>query len=123
MAEEMRGRVFGGEGKEAEIDGGYFSGYVKPANLKEDRKDRRFSRNQNGKRKVVVIIRERGGASVPAVFASDVRLVLARPEDAFGTGSLVVQMAMTVVQAEALVQDVQKMIDRLLGSRPTGRTN
>ena len=33
-AEEMRGRVFGGEGKEAEVDGGYFGGYVKPANQK-----------------------------------------------------------------------------------------
>jgi transposase-like protein len=27
MAEEMKGRVVGGEGKEAEIDGGYFGGY------------------------------------------------------------------------------------------------
>src|SRR6202790_261967 len=71
MAEEMKGRVVGGEGKEAEIDGGYFGGYVKPANLKEDRIDRRFARNQNGKRKVVVIIRERGGNSVPAVFHSE----------------------------------------------------
>jgi hypothetical protein len=44
---------------------------VKPANLKEDRIDRRFSRNQNGKRKVVVIVRERGGQSVPAVFHSE----------------------------------------------------
>src|SRR5258708_14692171 len=61
MAEEMRGRVVGGEGKEAEVDGGYFGGYVKPANLKEDRLDRRFAHNQSGKRKVVVIIRERGG--------------------------------------------------------------
>ena len=40
MAEEMRGRIVGGEGKEAEIDSGYFGGYVKPANLKEDRIDR-----------------------------------------------------------------------------------
>jgi hypothetical protein len=71
MAEEMRGRVVGGDGKQAEIDGGYFGGYIKPANYKEDRKDRRLARNQNGKRKVVVIIRERGGASVPAVFASE----------------------------------------------------
>ena len=54
MAEELKGRVVGGEGKEAEIDGGYFGGYVKPANLKENRRDRRFARNQNGKRKVVV---------------------------------------------------------------------
>src|SRR6266853_3826892 len=71
MAEEMRGRVVGGEGKEAEIDGGYFGGYVKPANLKEDRLDRRFASNQSGKRKVVVVIRERGGNSVPAVFGSE----------------------------------------------------
>ncbi len=33
MAAEMKGRVIGGEGKVAEVDGGYFGGYVKPANL------------------------------------------------------------------------------------------
>jgi hypothetical protein len=71
MAEEMKGRVVGGEGKVAEVDGGYFGGYNKPANLKEDRVDRRFARNQDGKRKVVVIVRERGGNSVPAVFNSE----------------------------------------------------
>ena len=71
MAEEMKGRVVGGEGKMAEVDGGYFGGYVKPANLKEKRLDRRFARNQNGKRKVVVIVRERGGNSVPAVFNTE----------------------------------------------------
>jgi hypothetical protein len=64
----MKGRVVGGEGKVAEVDGGYFGGYVKPANQKEYRRDRRLARNQNGMRKVV-IIRERGGNSVPAVFA------------------------------------------------------
>jgi hypothetical protein len=58
------------EGQER-IDGGYFGGYVKPANLNEDRIDRRFAKNQNGKRKVVVIIRERNGNSVPAVFGSE----------------------------------------------------
>lgn len=71
MAEEMKGRVVGGEGKEAEVDGGYFGGYVKPSNMKENRRDRRLLRNQNGKRKVVVIVRERGGNSVPAVFNSE----------------------------------------------------
>jgi hypothetical protein len=34
-------------------------------------RDRRLAQNQSGKRKVVVIIRERGGNSVPAVFASE----------------------------------------------------
>jgi transposase-like protein len=71
MAEEMRGRVVGGEGKVAEIDAGYFGGYVKPANLKENRKDRRFLQNQSGKRRAVVIVRERNGNSVPAVFKSE----------------------------------------------------
>jgi|ERR1700738_3359400 len=54
-------------------DGGYFGGYVKPANQKEYRRDRRFARNQNGKRKVVVVIRERGGNSVPAVFNTEAK--------------------------------------------------
>jgi transposase-like protein len=71
MAEELKGRVIGGEGKVAEVDGGYFGGYVKPANHRENRRDRRLARNQNGKRKVVVIVRERSGGSVPAVFKSE----------------------------------------------------
>jgi hypothetical protein len=44
---------------------------VKPANQREYRRDRRLSWNQNGKRKVVVVIRERGGNSVPAVFNTE----------------------------------------------------
>jgi transposase-like protein len=71
MAEELRGRVVGGNGKVAEVDGGYFGGYVKPANRKENRVDRRLAHNQSGKRKVVVVIREREGNSVPAVFKSE----------------------------------------------------
>ena len=71
MAAEMRARQLGGEGKEAEIDGGYFGGYVKPANRLENRRDRRKTENQSGKRRVVVIIRERGGDSLPAVFKSE----------------------------------------------------
>jgi ISXO2-like transposase domain len=72
MAEELKGRVVGGEGKVAEIDGGYFGGYVKPRNLAENRVDRRLARNQNGKRRVVVVIRERNGnKSVPAVFRTE----------------------------------------------------
>lgn len=71
MAEELKGRVIGGEGKTAEVDGGYFGGYVKPANQKAHRVDRRFAENQSGKRKVVVIVTERGGNSVPAVFGSE----------------------------------------------------
>ncbi|MGH8500110.1 MAG: IS1595 family transposase, partial [Methylococcales bacterium] len=71
MFEEIKGRMIGGEGTEAEIDGGYFGGYNKPANIRADRKDRRFSQNQTGKRKCVVIVRERGGNSLPAVFRTE----------------------------------------------------
>jgi hypothetical protein len=70
MPEELKGRVVGGEGEEAEVDGGYFGGYVKPANQKEYRRDCRYARSQNGKRKVVVIVRKRGGNSVPADFGT-----------------------------------------------------
>jgi ISXO2-like transposase domain len=67
MADEMKGRVIGGEGKVAEVDGGH----EKPANVKAHRRDRRFAGNQNGKRKVIVMVRERDGNSVPAVFNSE----------------------------------------------------
>jgi transposase-like protein len=71
MGREMFNRILGGEGKVCEVDGGYFGGYVKPANHKENRRDRRLAVNQNGKRQCVVIIREREGRSVPAVFQSE----------------------------------------------------
>jgi hypothetical protein len=70
-ASELKGAMVGGAGAIVETDGAYFGGYVKPANLKENRVDRRLARNQSGKRKVVVIVRERGGKTVPAVFKSE----------------------------------------------------
>jgi transposase-like protein len=54
-----------------EVDGGYFGGYVKPANNKENRRDRRKSANQSGKRQVVVVIREREGTTRPFVLKSE----------------------------------------------------
>jgi hypothetical protein len=71
MATEVRKTEVGGDGKRAEIDGGYFGGYVKPANLRENRRDRRLRQNQSGKRKVVVVIRERGGKTLPGVFRTE----------------------------------------------------
>jgi len=35
MAAESRGARVGGSGRTAEVDGGYFGGYVKPANFRE----------------------------------------------------------------------------------------
>jgi hypothetical protein len=62
----------GGEGQTVEVDGAYFGGYIKPANHKENRVDRRLAKNQNGKRQVVVVVKERGGRTVPAVFKAEV---------------------------------------------------
>lgn len=64
MAQEQNGRQLNGI---VEIDGGYFGGYVKPANEKADRKDLRLTANRSGKRQCVVIMRERGGKSLPFV--------------------------------------------------------
>src|SRR6202048_4308189 len=72
MASELRGVNIGGAGRKAEIDGAYFGGYVKPANRVENRRDRRLRQNQSGKRKTVVVIRERDGKTLPSVFASEI---------------------------------------------------
>ncbi len=54
-----------------EIDGAYFGGYVKPRNYKTNRRDRRLRENQTGKRKVVVVMRQRDGAAITRVFQSE----------------------------------------------------
>lgn len=55
----------------AEIDGAYFGGYIKPANIAVDRKDRRRKIHQSGKRQCVVVARERGGRTRAEVFPSE----------------------------------------------------
>ncbi len=64
MGAEMQTRKLSGH---VEVDGAYFGGYVRPENRKEDRKDRRLLENRSGKRRVVIIMRERGGKSLPFV--------------------------------------------------------
>ncbi len=71
MATEVKGYKLGGEGKVVEVDGAYFGGYVKPANHKENRRDRRLAKNQNGKRQCVVVIRERDGMVMPSAFPTE----------------------------------------------------
>lgn len=56
---------------EVEVDGAYFGGHVKPSNFKENRRDRRLAENQTGKRRVVVIMRERKGRTLPFVFKAE----------------------------------------------------
>lgn len=60
---------------EIEIDGAYFGGYSKPENRKADRKDRRLSENQTGKRRVVIVMRERGGRTLPFIARSEAAAV------------------------------------------------
>lgn len=71
MAEEMKGRTIGDDHPEASVDGAYFGGHVRPANIREHRVDRRYRSAKSGKRKVVVVIREHGGETLPGVFASE----------------------------------------------------
>ena len=73
MGDGLRGRPVGGEGRTVEIYGAYFGGYVKPSNLRKKRIVRRLVFNLNGKRKAVVIVRERDGISMPAVFKNEGR--------------------------------------------------
>lgn len=72
MAAETKGATLSGH---VEVDGAYFGGYVKPENRKEDRKDLRLSENRSGKRQVVVVMRERGGRTLPFVFGSEAQAV------------------------------------------------
>ncbi len=66
-----------------EVDGAYFGGYVKPANEKKDRKDRRKKVHQSGKRQSVIVMRERGGRTMTYVTrteADGVALVASKVE-------------------------------------------
>jgi len=64
LAAEMHGAKLNGV---VEIDGAYFGGYVKPENLKSERRDRRLVENRSGKRKCVVVMRSRKGRTFPYV--------------------------------------------------------
>jgi transposase-like protein len=64
MAAETVGVQLTGD---VEIDGAYFGGHIRPANLKEDRIDRRLAQHQTGKRRVVVVLRQRKGRTLPFV--------------------------------------------------------
>lgn len=61
---ETKGATLAGE---VEIDGAYFGGTVRPENRKEDRKDRRRREYQTGERRVVIVMRERGGRTITHV--------------------------------------------------------
>jgi len=64
MAAEVEGETLDDV---VEMDDAYFGGHIRPANLKEERVDRRLAQHQTGARRVVVILRERGGRTLPFV--------------------------------------------------------
>ena len=66
-AEQAASKIEG----EVEVDGAYFGGYVKPANNREDRVDRRRKAHRNGKRQVVIVARERDGETLTHVAKSE----------------------------------------------------
>lgn len=68
VAAESAGKTVSGE---VEVDGCYMGGHIRPANNKADRKDRRLAIHQTGKRRVVVVMRERKGRTLPFVFKSE----------------------------------------------------
>ncbi len=74
MALEDKGQRLDGV---VEVDGAYFGGYVKPANRKADRIDRRTLLARTGKRQSVVVIRERDGDMLTFVGKSEAEGVAA----------------------------------------------
>lgn len=71
IASEARDMTIGGAGKVGEVDGAYFGGHSRKENKAEERKDRRLVEEQTGKRQVVVVMRERGGRTLPFVVAKE----------------------------------------------------
>ena len=68
MAREKANLTLTGD---VEVDGAYFGGYVKPANWKQNRRDRRLLVNQSGLRQSVIVMRERKGRSLTFIGKSE----------------------------------------------------
>lgn len=74
----------------------FFGGYVKPANYKENRRDRRYLENQNGKRESIVVVRERNGETVSFISSE---------KDAVPVIENTVQAGSTIYADDALAWD------------------
>ena len=77
MASGTKALRIGDGGREAEIDGAYFGGHIRPENLAVDRIDRRIAENQSGRRQVVVAMRERGGRTLTGASPAEAAAVAA----------------------------------------------
>lgn len=60
---------------EVEVDGMYTGGHIRPANHVENRIDRRLAKHQTGKRRVVIVARERNGKTITFVTKSEAEAV------------------------------------------------
>lgn len=106
MQDEVEGAQASGE---VEIDGAYFGGHIRPANLREKRVDRRLYRHQTGTRRVVVAIRSRKGRT----------LTFVRKSEAEG----VALVAQTVAKGSVIHADEAGHWDVLARSYETRRIN
>src|SRR3954454_21322935 len=70
MAEELKGRVVGWESKVAEVDG-IFRRLCEACQSPREPQGSPHALQPPGKRKVVVVVQERGSSSIPAVFKSE----------------------------------------------------
>lgn len=87
MTAADKGKKLSGE---VEIDGMYTGGHIRPANYKADRKDRRLAENQIGKRKLVIVARQRGGNTLTFVTHSEADGVRGLIRSVTGLGGLLV---------------------------------
>jgi hypothetical protein len=76
IAAETAGHKLSGE---IEIDGAIVGGTVRPANLKADRVDRRLAEHQSGRRRTVVVMRQRKGRTLPFVVRQEADAVAMVP--------------------------------------------
>ena len=58
-------------GDHVEVDGAQFGSHIRPANHAENRVDRRAKKHQTGKRRIVIVLRERRGRTLPFVALSE----------------------------------------------------
>src|SRR4029077_7742456 len=77
MASSVTALRIGGEGREAEVDGAYFGGHIRPENLAAERIDRRLAENQSEQSQIVVAMHERGGRTLAQVFPAETDAVQA----------------------------------------------
>jgi transposase-like protein len=103
---ELEGLRLSGE---VEIDGAYFGGHIRPANLKTDRIDRRKARYQTGTRRVVFAMRQRQGRTIAKVVRAEAEGLDILPHRVCGTA--------------VIYADEASHWDVLSRNRATGRIN